>query len=250
GGVYKGTLKDGTEVAVKVLEVPNEAGFEEEVKVLSKFRHPNLVILMGFARHGFQRLLVYEMLAGGDVHRRLQRSCHEDAPFSWQQRVGVALDAACGLSHLHHSSPKVFHRDIKSPNILLDKNGTAKMADFGLACLSHTAAHRVARASGTVGYACPLYVRRGVVTEGSEVYSFGMVLFELLTSSPPAYMSRKGGEGQIQYLAHQINGDLGCALKLVDRKALWPPASAQSFAELALACTQMREEARPSFAEI
>eukprot|EP00913_Durusdinium_trenchii_P011599 g10893.t1 len=201
GGVFKG---EGTEVAIKVLEVPNEAGFEEEVKVLSKFRHPNLVILMGFARFGPQRLLVYEMLAGGDVHRRLQRSSHQDVPFRWQDRVGVALDAACGLSHLHHSSPKVFHRDIKSPNILLDKNGTAKMADFGLACLSHSAAHRVQRASGTVGYACPLYVRRGVVTEGSEagpgVYSFGMVLLELLTAQPPAYMSRRsrGGDGQIQ----------------------------------------------------
>eukprot|EP00438_Fugacium_kawagutii_P033199 Skav219813 [mRNA] locus=scaffold147:305386:306267:- [translate_table: standard] len=81
-----------------------------------------------FARNGPQRLLVYEMLAGGDVHRR---SAVASLP-SWGREVGVALDAACGLSHLHHSSPKVFHRDIKSPNILLDKNGTAKMADFGL----------------------------------------------------------------------------------------------------------------------
>eukprot|EP00440_Ansanella_granifera_P009208 gb/GFBE01009975.1/.p1 GENE.gb/GFBE01009975.1/~~gb/GFBE01009975.1/.p1 ORF type:complete len:281 (+),score=42.23 gb/GFBE01009975.1/:1-843(+) len=128
GGVYKGVLKDGTEVAIKVLDVPNEAGFEEEVKVLSKFRHPHLVILMGFARNGAKRLLVYEMLSGGDVHRRLQKSCHQDVAFPWQERVSIALDAACGLSHLHHSSPKVFHRDIKSPNILLDKNGTAKMA--------------------------------------------------------------------------------------------------------------------------
>lgn len=92
----------------------------------------------------------------------------------------------------------MFHRDIKSPNILLDKNGTAKMADFGLACLSNSLAHRVVRASGTVGYACPLYVRRGVVTEGSEVYSFGMVLLELLTAHPPAYMSRKGDGRQVQ----------------------------------------------------
>ncbi|CAE7604536.1 unnamed protein product, partial [Symbiodinium sp. CCMP2456] len=252
GGVYKGILKDGTEVAIKVLDVPNEAGFEEEVKVLSKFRHPHLVILMGFARHGAKRLLVYELLSGGDVHRRLQRSCHEDIPFPWRERVGVALDAACGLSHLHYASPKVFHRDIKSPNILLDRNGTAKMADFGLACLSHTAAHRVSRASGTVGYACPLYVRRGVVTEGSEVYSFGMVLFELLTASPPAFMSRKSGEGsgQIQYLAHRINGDLQNALSLLDKKAAWPAATARAMSELALRCTRLREEARPNFAEI
>eukprot|EP00931_Biecheleriopsis_adriatica_P100936 TRINITY_DN7616_c0_g1_i1.p1 TRINITY_DN7616_c0_g1~~TRINITY_DN7616_c0_g1_i1.p1 ORF type:complete len:1152 (+),score=149.59 TRINITY_DN7616_c0_g1_i1:139-3594(+) len=251
GGVYKGVLRDGTEVAIKVLDVPNESGFEEEVKVLSKFRHPHLVILMGFARHGAQRLLVYEMLSGGDVHRRLQKSCHEDVAFPWQERASIALDAACGLSHLHHASPKVFHRDIKSPNILLDKNGTAKMADFGLACLSHTAAHRVKRASGTVGYACPLYVRRGVVTEGSEVYSFGMVLLELLTARPPAYMSPpNGANSQIQYLANHINGDIRVAMKLVDQKANWPPPAARAVAELALSCIGMQEESRPNFREI
>lgn len=251
GGVYKGVLRDGTEVAIKVLDVPNEAGFEEEVKVLSKFRHPHLVILMGFGRNGAKRLLVYEMLAGGDLHRRLQKCCHDNVPFPWRERTNIALDAASGLSHLHHSSPKVFHRDIKSPNILLDKNGTAKMADFGLACLSHTAAHRVKRASGTVGYACPLYVRRGVVTEGSEVYSFGMVLLELLTASPPAYMSPgAGGGGQIQYLANHINGDLRIAMNLVDPKAGWPTAAARAIAELALGCTRMQEESRPNFADI
>eukprot|EP00929_Paragymnodinium_shiwhaense_P041906 TRINITY_DN21761_c0_g1_i2.p1 TRINITY_DN21761_c0_g1~~TRINITY_DN21761_c0_g1_i2.p1 ORF type:complete len:122 (-),score=30.01 TRINITY_DN21761_c0_g1_i2:28-393(-) len=75
GGVYRGLQKDGTEVAIKVLNVPDEAGFDEEVRVLSKFRHPNLVILMGFARNDTQRYLVYELLAGGDVYSRLQKSC-------------------------------------------------------------------------------------------------------------------------------------------------------------------------------
>lgn len=248
GGVFRGILKDGTEVAIKALDLPEEAGFEEEVKVLSKFRHPNLVILMGFARHVTQRLLVYEHLAGGDVHKRLQRSCVENIAFTYQQRVAVALDAACGLSHLHHATPKVFHRDIKSPNILLDKNGTAKMADFGLACLSHASAHKVKQASGTVGYACPLYVQRGVVTQGSEVYSFGMVLLELLTASPPAYLGRQ--PGQIQYLAHHINGDIRVALSMVDSKANWPAATARAIAELAMRCTQGQEQQRPGFLDI
>lgn len=253
GGVFKGVLADGTEVAIKVLDVPDEAGFEEEVKVLSKFRHPNLVILMGFARNGPQRSLVYEMLAGGDLYRRLQRSTLEGLPFLWKERVSIALDAACGLSHLHHSTPKVFHRDIKSPNILLDKNGTAKMADFGLACLSHAAAHRVKQAAGTVGYACPLYIRRGVVTEGSEVYSFGMVLLELLTASPPAYRSGHGGKSKgshIEYLAHRIKGDINNVLAMIDAKANWLPAAARTIAKLALMCGNMQEEQRPNFADM
>jgi len=251
GGVYKGVMKDGIEVAIKVLDVPDEAGFEEEVKVLSKFRHPNLVILMGFARHGSQRALVYELLAGGDVHKRLHRSCVEGFPFPWKERVSIALDAALGLSHLHHSSPKVFHRDIKTPNILLDKNGTAKMADFGLSCLSHASAHRVKQASGTVGYACPLYVQRGVVTEGSEVYSFGMVLLELLTASPPAYMANgNAATSQIQYLANHIKGDINIVLSLVDTKAQWTPPAARAIGDFALSCIKMQEEQRPNFAEI
>mmetsp|Transcript_126069 Transcript_126069/g.364791 ORF Transcript_126069/g.364791 Transcript_126069/m.364791 type:complete len:216 (-) Transcript_126069:8-655(-) len=170
GAVFRGLRADGTEVAVKAIDVPAEGGFEEEVRVLSKFRHPNLVILMGFARYGSKRFLIYELLEGGDVYKRLQRSSIEGKPFPWRCRVGAAYDAACGLSHLHNSEPEAFHRDIKSANILLDRNGTAKMADFGLACMTHAAAHRVKQASGTVGYACPLYVQRGVVTEGSEVW--------------------------------------------------------------------------------
>merc|ERR1719171_1270866 len=87
GSVYKGTMKDGTEVAIKVLQVPEEAGFEAEVKVLSRFRHPNLVILMGFSRHAGTggRSLIYEYLAGGDVSRRLQKSRQKSEVFDFKQ---------------------------------------------------------------------------------------------------------------------------------------------------------------------
>ncbi|CAK0852997.1 unnamed protein product [Prorocentrum cordatum] len=165
GSVYKGTMVDGTEVAIKVLQVPEEAGFEEEVKVLSRFRHPNLVILMGFARHleTGGRSLIYEYLSGGDVSKRLQRSRQLSEQFLWRARLSAALDAACGLSHLHNMTPRAFHRDIKGPNILLDKNGGAKMADFGLSCVSAGAQHKVQQASGTIGYACPEYIRSGII---------------------------------------------------------------------------------------
>jgi len=251
GAVYQGLRPDGTEIAVKVMDVPEEGGFEDEVRVLSKFRHPNLVILMGFARHGKQRFLVYELLAGGDVFKRLQQSCREDVPFLWRNRISAVYDAACGLSHLHNSKPKAFHRDIKSANILLDRNGTAKMADFGLACLSHTQARHVEQASGTPGYACPLYARRNIVTEGSEVYSFGVVLLELLTASAPAWTTRAADGGkEYHFLVSVIDGDVRATQQLVDRKALWPQSVALAVGVLALRCTHTSEEIRPNFAEI
>ncbi|EER05959.1 serine-threonine protein kinase, plant-type, putative [Perkinsus marinus ATCC 50983] len=195
GCVYRGQLKDGTEVAVKVLQAPKESGFKEEVKVLSKFRHANLVILMGFARNGHERCLVYELLSGGDVSSRLQPSGHPS--FNWYQRLNVALDAALGLSHLHNATPRVFHRDIKTQNILLDRNGSAKVADFGLACLAEhrSLGHfKVQQCSGTIGYADPAYINTSVVTEKTEVYSFGMVLIELLTARPPAVQDPSTGQ--------------------------------------------------------
>mmetsp|Transcript_6344 Transcript_6344/g.15358 ORF Transcript_6344/g.15358 Transcript_6344/m.15358 type:complete len:814 (+) Transcript_6344:94-2535(+) len=243
GAVYKGLLQDTTEVAVKVMNVPDEAGFEDEVRVLSKFRHPNLVTLMGFSRNGSQRLLVYEMLSGGDVHHRLQKCLCENVPFTWKERLSVALDAARGLCYMHSSNPRAFHRDIKAPNILLDRKGTAKMADFGLACTSKAEAFKVKQASGTIGYACPYYIQEGTVTEKSEVYSFGMVLFELLTAKAPAY---PGPNGQVNYLANHINGDVGKALQLVDVKAEWPSQVAEQVVRLALSCTSMQLDSRPT----
>lgn len=251
GAVYRGEQSDGTDVAIKVLDMPEEAGFEEEVRVLSKFRHPNLVILMGFARRDSQRILIYELLGGGDVLKRLEKSNAEGVPFTWRERVSAAFDAACGLSHLHNSSPKVFHRDIKSPNILLDRNGTAKMADFGLACLTHGKAHKVDNAAGTVGYACPLYAKRCMVTEGSEAYSFGIVVFELLTASPPAWILRRpDGTEKYEFLAGHINGDADIAMSLADTGAHWPQHVGYALVELALQCTQMCDEQRPRFVNI
>lgn len=251
GAVYKGVRADGTEIAIKVLEIPEEGGFEDEVRVLSKFRHPNLVILIGFARRNVQRLLVYELLEGGDLFKRLHRSTHEGLPFPWRSRIGVAYNAACGLSHLHNSTPKAFHRDIKSANILLDSNGTAKMADFGLSCLSNTRARHVAQAGGTPGYACPHYARTSIVTEGSEVYSFGVVLLELISACAPAWVSAPPhGIKEYKFLTTVIHGEASVAMSLADPKANWPSHVLPVVVELALQCSNSVEEKRPLFAEV
>lgn len=251
GCVYKGTMGDGTEVAIKVLQVPEEAGFEDEVKVLSRFRHPNLVILMGFGRHAATggRSLIYEYLAGGDVSKRLQRSRQQVESFEWKARLSAALDAACGLSHLHNMSPRAFHRDIKAPNILLDRNGTAKMADFGLSCVSSGSQHKVQQASGTVGYACPEYIRSGIITEFSEVHSYGMVSLEMLTGAPPA-VARTDRPHEFHYLVDHLEGSTSKVLEMVDATAHFPKPLSQSLAEFAFRCILPNPFERPLFKQI
>ncbi|CAE7851719.1 unnamed protein product, partial [Symbiodinium necroappetens] len=252
GQVYKGTMNDGTEVAIKVLQVPEEGGFEDEVRVLSRFRHPNLVILMGFARHAATgwRSLIYEFCAGGDVAQRLSRSRHRKELFGGRERLSAALDAACGLSHLHNMTPRAFHRDIKSQNILLDKNGTAKMADFGLACLSSASQHKVHRVGGTVGYACPEYLRTGLITEGAEVYSFGMVLLELLTGVPPAICRPGGQSGEYNYLVDWLQGSSEKVQQMLDQTASFAPRTAEAMSELAFRCTRLPSTERPLFKQL
>ncbi|KAF4692389.1 hypothetical protein FOZ60_013503 [Perkinsus olseni] len=268
GSVYKCQLKDQTEVAIKL---PKESGFREEVEVLSKFRHPNLVILMGFARNGNERLLIYELLEGGDLCSRLSAP-NSAKTFPWTLRVSVALDACLGLSHLHNSTPKVFHRDIKfgigdnpkgtkaccnwwmpvvrrSQNIILDKSGNAKVADFGLALLATAKGRdgqKVDMCSGTIGYADPLYISTSVVTEKSEVYSFGMVLLELLTTKPPALQDPR--TKAITEMYKGINKEK--LWNMIQWSCGWHPAIASELADLALRCIDSRESRRPVFVEV
>lgn len=268
GSVFKGELKDGSEVAVKAIDLaavigsgdaPEDAGFDEEVIMLSKFRHPNLVTLLGWGSHKSYRYLIYELLAGGDLFRRLHRSRSSNPrPFLWHERLSVCLNAATGLSHMHNSTPKAFHRDIKSANILLDRHGTAKMADFGLSCSSGYAGADhvdVRYASGTPGYRCPLYERSGRVTEASEAYSFCMVILEVLLGLDPSAADSKVPGGLIFPIADAVSpGQSGAedrCLKALDKVAGWPIELAKELISLAIRGTNAQDEKkRPSFVEI
>eukprot|EP00440_Ansanella_granifera_P034669 gb/GFBE01037610.1/.p1 GENE.gb/GFBE01037610.1/~~gb/GFBE01037610.1/.p1 ORF type:complete len:665 (+),score=133.12 gb/GFBE01037610.1/:1-1995(+) len=258
GSVYRGTLRSGTEVAVKVLQDGGElGGFEEEVRLLSRFRHPNLVTLLGWGAHKDEKYLVYEFLPGGDASIWLEkcRSSNGKVSFPWQQRLQLALDAASGLSHLMNSTPKAFHRDIKPANILLDQAGTAKMSDFGLAgTLKETGRMHltVKNISGTPGYACPWYIQSGHVNEQSEVYSFGTVLLELIINQPPAL---SGPTGDIIYpLLEKVQpaapGALERTMRSLDATAGWPHPLVDQFSALALQSVNMKPERRPPFEHI
>eukprot|EP01054_Gregarina_sp_Poly1_P010397 Gregarina_sp_Poly_1__10396@NODE_746_length_6478_cov_51_732491_g556_i0_p1_GENE_NODE_746_length_6478_cov_51_732491_g556_i0NODE_746_length_6478_cov_51_732491_g556_i0_p1_ORF_typecomplete_len908_score97_34Pkinase_Tyr/PF07714_17/6_3e53Pkinase/PF00069_25/3_3e47Kinaselike/PF14531_6/1_2e06Pkinase_fungal/PF17667_1/5_5e06Kdo/PF06293_14/0_035Seadorna_VP7/PF07387_11/0_16_NODE_746_length_6478_cov_51_732491_g556_i032726 len=255
GKVYRGVLSSGTECAVKVMVCKDDhsGGFEEEIRFLSMFRHPNLVTLLGFAKDSSRRLLVYEYLAGGDLCTLLHRDQYFDSMdpinvtsrrkhphqgqtlLSWRSRVSAALDASQGLSYLHSRTPKVFHRDVKAANILLDGRGVAKLADFGLAAYANRDKPdklTVAKAEGTPGYADPMYMQTLEVTEETEMYSLGMVLMELLTSKSPAVYTN--GKRELKFFIDSIDkNDPMTILDHVDYECGWPEDIAQEWAHLA-----------------
>ncbi|XP_073048377.1 LOW QUALITY PROTEIN: lysM domain receptor-like kinase 3 [Primulina eburnea] len=185
GSVYYGLLRD-QEVAIKRMTATKTKEVVAEMKVLCKVHHTNLVELIGYAASVDELFLVYEYAQKGSLRNHLhdpQTKGHTS--ISWVTRVQIALDAARGLEYIHeHTKPHYVHRDIKTSNILLDCSFRAKISDFGLAKLvmkTHDGEESVTRVVGTYGYLAPEYLRDGHATSKSDVYAFGVVLFELIS---------------------------------------------------------------------
>ncbi|KAK9683259.1 hypothetical protein RND81_10G127000 [Saponaria officinalis] len=199
GCVYKGLLQDGREIAVKKLKDNSGQGdreFKAEVEIISRVHHRYLVSLVGYCITDYQRLLVYEFVANGTLHYHLHSS--SKPPMEWVHRVKVACGSARGIAYLHEDChPKIIHRDIKSANILVENNFEAKVADFGLAKLAEELelnTHISTRVMGTFGYMAPEYASSGKLTEKSDVFSFGVVLLEIITGRKPVDESRPLGD--------------------------------------------------------
>lgn len=190
GVVYKGILPDGTKIAVKRMEaaVVSSKGlseFQSEIEVLTKVKHRNLVGLLGYCTDGIERLLVYEYMSQGTLSQHLFKYQEMQVkPLSWTQRLTIALDVAQAVEYLHGLAHRSFiHRDLKPSNVLLNDDFRAKVSDFGLVKLAPEGnLYSVeTRLAGTFGYLAPEYAVTGRVTTKADVFSFGVVLMELLT---------------------------------------------------------------------
>ncbi|AAF16664.1 putative serine/threonine-protein kinase PBL22 RLK-Pelle-RLCK-VIIa-1 family [Arabidopsis thaliana] len=203
GSVYKGRLDSGQVVAIKQLNPDGHQGNQEfivEVCMLSVFHHPNLVTLIGYCTSGAQRLLVYEYMPMGSLEDHLFDLEPDQTPLSWYTRMKIAVGAARGIEYLHCKiSPSVIYRDLKSANILLDKEFSVKLSDFGLAKVGPVGnrTHVSTRVMGTYGYCAPEYAMSGRLTIKSDIYSFGVVLLELISGRKAIDLSKPNGE---QYL--------------------------------------------------
>ncbi|GLU14519.1 hypothetical protein SLE2022_310820 [Rubroshorea leprosula] len=193
GYVHKGVLPNGKVVAIKQLKAGSGQGEREfcaEVEIISRVHHRHLVSLVGYCITGERRMLVYEFVPNNTLKFHLHGNGR--AVMSWRSRMRIALGAAKGLAYLHEDChPKIIHRDIKAANILLDESFEAKVADFGLAKFSlDTDTHVSTRVMGTFGYLAPEYACTGKLTDKSDVFSFGVVLLEMITGRRPVNRTR------------------------------------------------------------
>ncbi|XP_004307630.1 PREDICTED: probable LRR receptor-like serine/threonine-protein kinase At4g29180 [Fragaria vesca subsp. vesca] len=187
GKVYHGILENDIQVAVKLLvSASGSSEFQNEVKLLMRAHHRNVVSFTGYCYDGKTMALVFEYVANGNLHQHLTASDVDTGSIlTWKERLQIAVDAAQGLDYLHNGcKPPIIHRDIKTSNILLTEKMQAKICDFGVSKLlsTETATHTMTdHVRGTRGYFDPEYYTTGKLNKKSDIYSFGIVLLELIT---------------------------------------------------------------------
>ncbi|XP_039163793.1 LEAF RUST 10 DISEASE-RESISTANCE LOCUS RECEPTOR-LIKE PROTEIN KINASE-like 1.2 isoform X2 [Eucalyptus grandis] len=257
GTVFKGKLQDGRVVAVKRLYESNYKRVEQfvnEVEILARLRHPNLVSLYGCtSRQSRRLLLVYEYVPNGTVADHIHGDLAKPGSPPWSTRLNIAIETANALVYLHASV--VIHRDVKTNNILLNENFSVKVADFGLSRLFPLNATHVSTApQGTPGYVDPEYHQCYQLTEKSDVYSFGVVLMELISSLPAVDITRHRHEINLSALA--ISKIQSHALhELVDPNLGFDTdyrtgEMITAVAELGFQCLEQGHDMRPSMEEV
>ncbi|KAF9594476.1 hypothetical protein IFM89_031594 [Coptis chinensis] len=255
GVVFKGVLKDGTQVAVKTLSVESDQGTREfltEINMISSVRHPNLVRLIGCCIEGRDRMLVYEYMENNSLASVLLGPTNKRIALDWSKRVSICLGTAQGLAFLHEEAkPHIVHRDIKASNILIDRDWNPKIGDFGLAKLfPDNVTHVSTRVAGTVGYLAPEYALLGQLTRKADIYSYGVLILEIISgrgSSNSAW-----GDDMMFLLEWTWKlRDEDNLLDVVDPELIeYPVDEMLRFIKVALFCTQAASQHRPSMKQV
>ncbi|KAJ8563549.1 hypothetical protein K7X08_032001 [Anisodus acutangulus] len=259
GKVYKGHLEDtGEIVAIKQLDPNGCQGVREfvvEVQTLSKADHANLVKLIGCCAEGDQRLLVYEYMALGSLEDHLFDAWPNQKPLDWNIRMKIAAGAARGLEYLHDKmKPPIIYRDLKCSNILLGEGYHPKLSDFGLAKVgpSGDKTHVSTRVMGTYGYCAPDYAMTGQLTFKSDIYSFGVVLLEIITGRRAIDYTKSASEQNLVAWARPLFKDRKKFYKMAD-PALdghYPIRSLYQALAIAAMCVQEKPNMRPPIVDI
>ncbi|CAL8995174.1 unnamed protein product [Prunus brigantina] len=237
GPVYKGKLEDGREIAVKKLSQSSKQGkkeFMNEAKLLARVQHRNVVNLLGYCAHGVEKLLVYEYVAHESLDKLLFKSNRREE-LDWKRRYDIICGIARGLLYLHEDSHNcIIHRDIKASNILLDDKWVPKIADFGMARLfPEDETHVNTRVAGTNGYMAPEYVMHGHLSVKADVFSFGVVVLELISGQRNSSFSLNVDAQSLLDWAYKLYKK-GRSLEIMD-----PTLASSAVMEQVAMCIQM-----------
>ncbi|WCJ35078.1 Leucine-rich receptor-like protein kinase family protein [Euphorbia peplus] len=260
GVVYRGSMPDGFDVAIKRLigrgSGRNDHGFSAEIQTLGRIRHRNIVRLLGYVSNKDTNLLLYEYMPNGSLGELLHGS--KGGHLMWETRYKIAVEAAKGLCYLHHDCcPLILHRDVKSNNILLDSDFEAHVADFGLAKFLQDAGASECMSSiaGSYGYIAPEYAYTLKVDEKSDVYSFGVVLLELIAGKRP--VGEFGDGVDIVRWIRKITSELSqpshaaSVLAVVDHRLTgYPLTGVIHLYKIAMMCVEDESSARPTMREV
>ncbi|GER26444.1 protein kinase superfamily protein [Striga asiatica] len=256
GIVYYGVLANNTRLAIKNLlnnKGQAEKEFKVEVEAIGRVRHKNLVRLLGYCVEGAYRMLVYEYVDNGNLDQWLHGDVGNVSPLTWEIRMNIILGTAKGLAYLHEGlEPKVVHRDIKSSNILLDRQWHPKLSDFGLAKLLNSEnSYVTTRVMGTFGYVAPEYASTGMLNEKSDIYSFGILIMEIITGRCPVDYSRPQPEVNLVDWLKMMVGNRQTE-EVIDPKLPERPASKalKRLILVALRCVDPDAQKRPKMGHI
>lgn len=256
GTVYKGMLVDGTIVAVKKSKNIASGGkvrqFINEIVILSQINHRNVVKLLGCCLETEVPLLVYEYIPNGTLYQYIHDQ-NEEFPLTWEMRLRIAVEIAGALSYLHSATSfPIYHRDIKSTNILLDGKYRARIADFGSSrSVSVDQTHLTTLVHGTFGYLDPEYFQSSKFTDKSDVYSFGVVLVELLTGQKAVSLtSSQEARGLVSYFNHSMEENNLLDIFDAQVKEEGAPEETLAVANLAKRCLDMNGKRRPTMKEV